>query len=349
MHMPAFLQRLHGYAKQAGTEFLEGAEVDALVFAEGRLVGVQGALRGERFEARARLVVDASGLGAAVRARLPSDYGVETAPVPPEDRLFVCLEFRDAIEEGFPSGSNSYIYHKAFWNRSWGDGAILGIGQPLGFDHAWRLHAKWRQEYFGDPGKVLYRRQGVIPYSRPPFSLVADSLMAIGDAANQNKPFSGEGVTSGFTAARIAAEVAVSALQSEDTRRARLWTYNARYFRGQGAKFAAGLAQLPAAAELTRDDVNYLFRARVLFSGRDFEELNVNYEVRMGLLALLRTATRLVWGVMTHRFAGGSLRRFVRASTSAGRLRAHYLRYPETPDGFDLWARQAARLWSEAK
>jgi hypothetical protein len=173
--------------------------------------------------------------------------------------------------------------------------------------------------------------------------------MVIGDAANQNKPFSGEGVTSGFTAARMAAEVAVSALQSEDTRRARLWTYNARYFRGQGAKFAAGLAQLPAAAELTRDDVNYLFRARVLFSSRDFEELNMNYEVRMGLLALLRTATLLVWGVMTHQFAGGSLRQFVKASTSAGRLRAHYLRYPETPDGFDSWARQAARLWSEAK
>lgn len=219
LHMPAFLQRMHGYARQAGAALLEDAGVDGLILEGGRLVGVCGTRGGERFEARARLVVDASGLRAAVRSRLPEDFGVESAPVPPADCLFVCLEFRDKIPAGFPSGSNSYLYHKAFWNRSWGNGAILGIGQPLGFDHAWQLHSEWRQEYFGDPGEVLYRRQGVIPYHRPPLSLVGIGLVVIGDAASQNKPFSGEGVTSGFTAARIAAEVAAAALESDDTSR----------------------------------------------------------------------------------------------------------------------------------
>ena len=348
LHMPAFLQRMHGYARQAGVALLESAEVDGLIVESGRLVGVRGTRAGERFEARAKLVVDASGLKAAVRSRLPDAFGVENTPVPAANCLFVCLEFRDKIQAGFPSGSNSYLYHKAFWNRSWGTGAILGIGQPLGFDHAWRQHSEWRQECFGDPGEVLYRRQGVVPFHRPPLSLVGDGLMVIGDAANQNKPFSGEGVTSGFTAARIAAEVAAAALRAEDTGRQRLWAYNVRYFRGQGAKFAAGLAQLPAAAELSRNDVDYLFRRRVLFARRDFEELNLNYEIRMGVGALLRTALLLAWGVITRQFAVSSLQRFLQASASAGRLRSHYLDYPATPEGFDRWAGKAKRLWGEA-
>lgn len=67
----------------------------------------------------------------------------------------------------------------------------------------------------------------------------------------------------------------------------------------------------------------------------------------MGVGTLLRTATLLAWGVITHQFAGSSLRRFLQASTSAGRLRSHYLAYPETPEGFDRWAGQAKRLWGE--
>src|SRR4030067_2694241 len=141
--MPAFLHRRHGVAGRAGTALIDGAEVDGLIFESGRLAGVRGMRAGERFEARAKLVVDASGLSAAVRSRLPEAFGVEPAPVPSANCLFVCLEFRDKIQAGFPSGSNYYLYPKAFWNRSWGDGAILGIGQPLGFDPPRRLPSRW--------------------------------------------------------------------------------------------------------------------------------------------------------------------------------------------------------------
>ena len=77
--------------------------------------------------------------------------------------------------------------------------------------------------------------------------------MVIGDAANHNKPFSGEGVTSGFTGARIAAEVAVTAL-----------------------------------------------------------------------------------------------RKFLDASGKAGKIKAHYLKFPETPAELPAWASETHRLWGEA-
>ena len=58
---------------------------------------------------------------------------------------------------------------------------------------------------------MLKRLQGKTPYRRSPYSLVGNGFMVMGDAAFQTKPFSGEGVTSSFTACRIAAEVAAEA------------------------------------------------------------------------------------------------------------------------------------------
>jgi hypothetical protein len=171
--------------------------------------------------------------------------------------------------------------------------------------------------------------------------------MAIGDAACQNKPFSGEGVTSGFTGARIAAEVAAEALRKGDVSRAGLWSYNPHYFRGQGAKFASGLAQLPAVAELGRRDVDYLFRQNIIFSSSDFEELNRNYEIGMGLGKLARTGLTLLAGVVTGRFGGTALKKFLSASMQAGKIRNHYRAYPESPAGFPDWAGRAASLWGE--
>lgn len=347
MHMPSFMRRIQGYAKKAGAQLVENAVVNKVKIEKGSVVGVSGKLNGADFEARGKLIVDASGLAGAVRTRLPADFGIENKPVPPEKCLFVCLELRDEIPAGFPTGSNSYLFHKAFWNKSYGEGAILGIGQPVSFEHAWQLHKEWREEYFGDPGKILKKRQGSIPFSRTPFNLVGNGLMLIGDAANQNKPFSGEGVTSGFTAVKIAAEVAVKALKAGNVSAKSLWEYNHRYQTGQGAKFAASLAQLPAAAELTRKDVNYLFKHNIIFSSADFEELNNNYEIVFTTGKLLKVGLVLIWGVITGQFSSASLKKFLGASGQAGKIKAHYLKYPVNMDKFEPWRAEAARLWNE--
>lgn len=345
MYMPAFIQRMQCYARDVGAVLLEDARVEGVIVEKGYVAGLSGRKGSEEFEARGQLVVDASGLAAAVRTRLPDGFGVENTHTPPEHCFFVCLEFRDEIPAGNPTGSNSYLFHKAFWNKSWGEGAILGIGQPHSFEYAWQKHKEWREEYFGSPGKVIKTCQGVVPYYRPPFSLVADHFLVIGDAANQNKPFSGEGVTSGFTACKIASEVAVQALQKGDLSREALWPYNTRYFRRQGARFAGGLAQLPAVAELTREDVNFLFRRSIIFSSADFEELNRNYEIRFTTGKLLKTGLVLGWGVISRQFSLDSLKKFLSASGRAGRIREHYLSFPGSPAGFDIWEKEARHLW----
>jgi hypothetical protein len=192
---------------------------------------------------------------------------------------------------------------------------------------------------------VLKHLQGKTPYRRSPYSLVGNGFMVMGDAAFQTKPFSGEGVTSSFTACRIAAQVAAEALQRGDVSRGSLWDYNVRYFRDQGAKFASMFVQLPAAAELSRREVNYLFHHDIIFSGEDFEQMNLNYETEMGLGKTVSMALKLVGGVLGGQFSFASLKRLLGVSSTAAKIKALYQRFPEDPLQFPTWVAEARPLW----
>jgi hypothetical protein len=172
--------------------------------------------------------------------------------------------------------------------------------------------------------------------------------MVMGDAAFQTKPFSGEGVTSSFTACRIAAQVTAEALRRGDVSRESLWGYNVRYFRDQGAKFASMFVQLPAAAELSRREVNYLFHHDIIFSGEDFEQMNLNYETEMGLGKTVSMALKLVGGVLSGRFSFASLKRLLGVSSTAAKIKALYQRFPKDSSQFPVWVAEARPLWGEA-
>lgn len=348
MHKPAFHQRLHGYVFESGGEIWERAPVTEVLVEDKAVVGLMAEREGETWELRAPLVVDASGIDGAVRTRLPKELGVETDPITANETLYVCLEFREDVGEGYPTGLNFYPFHKAFWNPSRNDGSILGIGQPGSFDIAWQRHAQWREEYFGDPGRVVQRKQGRTPFRRSPYSLVGNGFLVVGDAAFQTKPFSGEGVTSSFTACQLAAEVAAQALRSGDVSRKALWPYNVDYFRDQGAKFASLFVQLPAAAELSRQEVDFLFHNDLIFSGEDFRQMNLNYETEMTTADTVAMAAKLLWGVARGRFSMASLQRLLKVSSTAAKIKALYQRYPEDPARFDAWVVEAQPLWGES-
>jgi electron-transferring-flavoprotein dehydrogenase len=347
MHKSSFHRRMHSLARESGGEILEQVEVQGPIIEDGYVVGVQAMRDGQPLEVRGKIVVDASGIEGVVRTRLPEEIGVETDSITAEDTLYVCLEFRDDLDEGVPTGLNFYPFHKAFWNPSRGSGAILGIGQPGSYEYAWQRHAEWREEYFGEPGRVVKRTQGRTPYRRSPFSLVGNGFMVMGDAAFQTKPFSGEGVTSSFTACQIAAEVAAGALRAGDTGRPALWPYNVRYFRDQGAKFASMFVQLPAAAELSRREVDFLFHSDLIFSSEDFEQMNLHYATEMSLGKTLTMGVKLLGGVVSGQFSWDSLKRLLEVSGRATKIRALYERFPEDPAGFDAWVAEAEVLWRE--
>ena len=345
MEKPLFIQRLQRYATLAGVQFVEQAAVSDVIIEDGTLTGLRATASDGELDVRARLVADCSGIGGAVRTRLPDGFGVENDPISDDDTLFVILQYWDDIAGDHPTGLNFYPFHKTFCNPSYGDGAILGIGQPGGYEHAERVHREFLAERFPNQHRLVKRCQGPTPFRRPPYSLVGNGFVVMGDAAFMTKPFSGEGVTSGFTACQIAAEVVAAALSKGDVSRAALWPYNVRYFRDQGLKFAELLAQLPAAAELSRRDVNYLFEQDIIFSGEDFTKMNRDFEVQRSTGEVLSLAAKLVWGVISGQFSAASLKALLGAMSVSGKLRATYERYPETPAGFEAWVAEVRPLW----
>jgi len=344
-NMPAFVQRLHGYVRQAGGRIIDHARVEDAIIDNGFCCGVRGTCAGEPFEARARITVDASGTAGAVRTRLPDGFGVENCPLPPEQTFFCALELRDDIPAGFPTDNNSFLGAPGFWNKSYGDGAILGIIAPGSADNARNALTQWRETTYGHPGRLVARRVGCSPYRRAPSSYVGDGFAGVGDCVYQNKAFSGEGITSGFTACSIAQEVILAALEQGDVSRKGLWEYNVRYLRGQGAKFAGVMAFLFPVNGLPRQEVDYLYRHKIIFCQEDYEYLNLHYELNLPPARWEAICRQLRAGVQEGAFSSNSLQLMDTLYGLSRRLKAHYLAYPDTPEGLPAWSTVTHSLW----
>ncbi len=353
MDLPLFILRMQSIAQKAGAKILFETKFEKPLVVGDSVVGIRVNQAGKRCDIEAKITIDASGVDSVARCALPAAMGIENDPIKPEDFLYVILQYWDKIEGkdtgSFPTGLNFYPYHKAFINPSYGNGAIVGIGQPGSLKEAERVQKEFLDERFPRVRhKLLKKTWGRTPYRRPPFSLVAGGFMIVGDAGFITKPFSGEGVTSGFTACRIAVDTADAALRTGDTGRRALWGHNVRYFRDQGAKFAGLLAQLNIATGLSRSDINYLFKQDIIFSSFDFESMNRDFEVRRGPGRLLSVAMKLVKGRLNGALSKEGFGALLAAMKIAGKMRAHYEAYPEDPDRLDAWAAKARELYGES-
>jgi len=349
MRLPLFISRLNGYAMDAGTKIFDKTKYVAPIIKKETLTGIRAKRNGESLDFLAPITVDASGIRSVVRTSLPDKMGIETDPIKPEDTLHVILEYWDEIEEPFPKGLNFYPFHKTFFNPSYGEGAILGVGQPISFENSRKVLEEFKKERFQQKHKLVKTCQGWTPFRRPPYSLVANGFMVVGDAAFTTKPFSGEGVSSGFTGCKVASEIATQALEKGDVSKESLWDYNVGYFTDQGAKFAALMAQLPAAATLTRSDVNYLFDVDVIFNGEDFSQINRDFEVKSSLGKTLGTLGKLLMGVIKGGLRRESLGKLIAVQRISSKLRKLYENYPKNPQKIDEWIHKVEPLWKESK
>lgn len=347
LRLPFYLQRLAGYAKEAGVQFLFNTRYTGPKLKNDKLIGIYVENSNEKqMEFFGKIVVDASGINAAVRTSLPDDYGVETFSVQKDELFYVILYYIKWLGEDSIS-DEGWTFYKTWIAPSPEGDAILGIGQPLSYENGERILKKFLEIISIPKYEVVKEERGSTPYRRPPFSLIANNFLCIGDSGCLTKPFSGEGITSGYTEAKIALDVVEKALKADDLSKKTLWDINVRYFRDQGAKFAGMLAQIPAAANVTMKENEYLFKKDVIFSAEDFTSMNRDFELKIPTKKLIRIALVLVWGVLTGRYSIQSFRSLLSSMEIAGNIRKHYENYPETPDRFPNWVKQAKSYWAK--
>lgn len=341
LHMHEYIVKLNRWAESAGAEFEYGTSFADFLWDNSKIAGVCCSTGEGEKQIRAKVVVDCSGIPSVARRKLPDGYGVENFSITGEDMFYVILWYVKLLhEEDYLSGSCGWPFYKS-WIAPQADptGAILGVGAVGSYEHGEAVFADQKRTFSLPEHEVIRREQGCTPYCRSPYSLVADNFIVAGDAACLTKPDCGEGVTSSMVMIEIAARVLDGALKRGDTTREALWPINVAYNRGQGAEFAGVRALFTKAVRATKEEFDFIFEYSLVFKDEN------DPLVKQGGAETVRIVKRMLLGFLSGRISGKTLNELIRGMTLSGKLKNHYLAFPETPEGYAQWSKTAEDIW----
>jgi flavin-dependent dehydrogenase len=352
LRFPFFIRRLIRLAEADGVKFQFSSKFRNCTFNNGTLAGVHIEQNGKDLELKGRIIVDTTGSAAIIRSSLPENYGIETFKIADDEKMYVIqrvIQWKkpDEPHPGKEYKSNTWMYYKTWIAPHFFPNAnIFGNGQPGGFQNTEKAVKLFLNNIQFPPYELIEQHRAITVYRRSPYSLVADGFLCLGDSACMTKPFNGEGISLTWPVCRSAAEVIDKALQRpEYITKELLWQINIDYFRNNGAKMAALLAQMPGAANTTKKEMEYLYKTNVIFSGKDFEDMNNYYELHIGFGRMLKIILIFLWGILTNHFSRATFKSMLNSMKIAAKIRKHYEEFPEHPRDFDQWVEKAEELW----
>ena len=334
---------------EAGADVVYEASFKNLTYSEnGKINGIVYEKDGEEIAVSCRLVADCSGIPAVVRRSLPDDYGIEKFELTPKDIFYVTLRYIDFEEKRAERylRSDFWLYFKAWLAPSGGSDALIGMGACGGFDVVEKVYSLFEKTVKLPAHTVTRIEKGRTPYHRAPYSFVSDGFIAMGDAACLTKPNCGEGCTAALALTDIAVDVAtkVMANGAYPTREA-LWSINKRYNDTQGKEFASLMALLGSIIRHSAKANEYLFKKDVIFSCKLLSSMGNG--IQLDFADYAKTLIFVVVGLVTGRIKPAELKAVIDAIVTSGKLTAHYEKYPETPAGYEAWAKEAELLWAK--
>lgn len=338
-----FAKRQLKYAEEAGAVFFDKTAVIGPIPEDGCVAGaIVKTADGSKTEFKAEITIDATGMSASIRRKMPETYGFSRFM----DRADIFVTHREIYGDNSGNTSSRLVFGKhngVQWiNRSqpglvdFFAGAIDFPGRPS--------PRKLVGELIGSQSNVGRRlvRGGYgapIPVRRCFDSFVAPGLVICGDAACQCNPIDGSGIGSSLRAAGFAARTIHSALENGRIDVEVLWPYVAAYKRTQGMPFAQlNIIQKFMVSE-PKLHLELLFR-RGIIHPRDFwgsgSAKKSDSKIEQ-LIKLLKLADR-------PRF----IARLVRAMTAAEQIAEHYANFPEryNPLTFNDWRARTTEFFS---
>ncbi|NVM46033.1 MAG: FAD-dependent monooxygenase [Candidatus Lokiarchaeota archaeon] len=356
VRLTPFLNRMYKVLETDGVKLEFSCHFKKLLYQEGRIIGISAEKDGIERDYFARVVIDASGKIAALRTALPESYGVENFNLGPHDVMYVLLQYIKWTDpqSSHPANDTGYNWWLLWFGPSYHkDDAILGVGSPGSYEYARLAREDFLNRADLPSYEIIKEEQGMTPYRRPPYSLVGDGFLCIGDAGAITYPFSGHGVTATWMLCMIAADVIGRELKYDGyITRERLWDINARYFRDQGAKFASLYMQLSGVLNFKEKEWNYFLKKGLIYQtgeDEDIPEPNKEYEEEMSLEELLKFLGKLIWGILKGKLTVGHVSRLISVNGLAGKIKKHYENFPENVDDFDQWVETSKAMWKKKK
>jgi digeranylgeranylglycerophospholipid reductase len=339
-------------ASKAGVDIYLRTRASRPVMEGGRLVGVKATSEklGE-VEFRAKVVVDATGSGGAIRRKLPESW--PTTENPPETDFVVA--YRRIVELDYDIEEFEYI--RLYFNVNIAPGgywwffpkgrrvANIGLGVQLGrgFPHPATIYREvlMKRPDVGREVRIINEAGARIPTRRPSKTMVWDGFMSIGDSAYTVDPIHGGGMGYAMTAARCAAETLVEAYTKGDFTVRGLWGLNLRYMRTTGAKQVALDVLRMFLQTLTNDEIEWAIR-KGLAGVDEITSVFGEGELRTtpGFLEKVSFIVRLLGKPLL-------LTKLVLVSEYMRKAKNLYLEYPEDIRGLEGWVERVENLYSE--
>ena len=231
LDFPAFLDWLGEEAASDGVEIRTGERVTGPIVEDGAVVGVE--TTDERV--RGRLTVDATGetgvltteLGMWSRERGQRGIGKEFEVSGTFDSDAMVFRFDHEVAPGgyawvFPGDDRFKVgvcWVNDFYDRHAPDDRSIDayLRSWLDRDDRWRVD------------EIHATHAGAVVSDNSINQRATDGLVAVGDAVSSINPLFGEGIRPGMESARMAADVAVDALDAGDCSRDRLAAYERRW------------------------------------------------------------------------------------------------------------------------
>jgi len=344
MHMPAYIEKLTYWAEEVGAEFSYQSFFDSFIFENNKIVGIKYKKNDEMIEDFAQVVIDASGMKAVGRLALPKDYGMETNKLGANDMFYVVLRYYTL----------DHIEKNTFWAnyKSWIAPAsnnpyekIFGIGACKSFEYADEMYKHFEECAEGLPkGKLDKIEYGTTPYTRPPYTLVADNFIVSGDAGNLNKPLNGEGVTSTMVQIKCAVEVLEKALKDNKTSKEDLWNINKEYNKRQGADFVFLRALMTKVVKAKDSEFEYFFVKLGDILGKFTADSS--QEIKLDFGTIFKVACVFIGGILTGKLSLKTIGAALSGISLGGKLKKLYLNFPEI-DKYEKWKKKADKVWGK--
>jgi flavin-dependent dehydrogenase len=351
LRLPKFIQRIITWAEGFGVEFAYETAFKDFVFDEkGRINGAVVLNDGALISITARLVADCSGIPSVARRKLPATSPVENFEIGPNDKFYVTINYvKIKNREDYINGNTGWAYYKAWTAPALTeDTAIFGCGANFSFEYV----EKWRERFHKvvklPEHEILYTERGATPFRRPPYSFVDDGFVCLGDSACLTKPFSGEGVASGWNQCEIAALVAGTVLKDGAyPAKEQLWDINKQYHGTQGADFAYILATVINAVDCSPEENDYEFKKGIVFSEKAMTKMNINFNADMSAGDSLTLAFKVLGGVFNGNIKLKTVKGLLKGVSCAGKLKKLYKKFPATLKGYEKWCAKASKLWTK--
>ena len=268
---------------KAGTDIMVKTTVKDIIKKDGHVCGVVAKHLGKTYDIKADIVIAADG----VESNIANKAGLKT--VNKIQDIASCAQYEMVgldidpnylqIHHGVDIAPGGYL-----WIFPKGNGvANVGLGVVNSKETAYYYLTKYIKKLDATPVELNI---GGVPLSGPMEKTYSSGLMVVGDAAGQVDPMNGAGIQNTVKCGRIAGEVAVEAIENEDTSSKYLKKYEDLWRSAIGKNLETSLKYQKIFQNLKDDDFNVLAE---FLEGKDIESIS-----KLSILKFLKNYPHLI-------------------------------------------------------